>query len=142
MNGIVVREIAQDESLFVRELFETVFRDTFSDRVPIFESVTEGEQLYVALLNGCIVGMASVWEPNRFIHYLFVTQAARHKKVGSALVSRLSEIYGRPLMLKCLVKNVEGMAFYRATGWQEVETGISEDGAYALLSYNASNNRI
>lgn len=139
MENIVVRKMEQDENAVVQNLFETVHRAIFSDTVPIFVKATEGEQLYVALLNGWVVGMVSVWEPDSFIHYLFVDQTARHKKVGSVLVSKLAEIYDHPLRLKCLVKNVDGMAFYRATGWQEVETGFSEDGAYVLLSYNTMN---
>ena len=138
MNRISVREIAPDEIIRVRELFESVFRETFSDHVPIFEEVTLGEHLYVATLDGSVVGIASVWEPDCYIHFLFVDSQIRNHRIGSTLISRLYEIYGS-LTLKCLVANKVGMAFYRATGWQELETGSSEDGEYVLLRYDPRN---
>lgn len=122
----------------VKELFETVFEETFFKHAPVFEEATDGEQIYVALLDDRIVGFASFWEPDRFVHFLLVLPAARHKKIGSLLVNNLAEIYGEPLTLKCLIRNEEGMAFYRATGWQKTGDGIGEDGAYALLRYAES----
>lgn len=132
----MVRKCNPDEILEVRKLFEAVFVNTFPGHIPVFEEVTDGEEIYVALLNDNIVGFASIWEPDHFIHYLFVSPNARRIKVGSTIVSRLAEIYGVPLSLKCLVKNKDGMAFYRATGWQKTGDGSGDDGAYALLSYN------
>lgn len=111
--------------------------NTHFDHAPVFEEATEGESIFVALLNDSIVGFASVWETNHFVHFLFVSPSLRRKKVGSALVDRLVEIYGGPLTVKCLMNNETGMAFYRSTGWKQTGDGISEDGAYALLSYNA-----
>lgn len=130
MDNIVVRKSVSNEIVQVKELFETVFNHT-----PAFEEATGGEQIFVALLNDKIVGFASVWEPDYFIHYLCVSPAARHKNVGSTMVSSLAEIYGAPLTLKCLIKNEDGIAFYRATGWKKIKDGISDDGAYVLLSY-------
>lgn len=54
---------------------------------------------------------------------------------GSALVKAIAEIYGAPLTLKCLIKNTNGMAFYRAAGWTKVGDGTSDEGDYALLRY-------
>ena len=125
----------------VKELFETVFVNTFFDPAPVFEEATDGEKIYVALLDGDLVGFASIWEPDYFVHYLFVSPTVRRKKVGSALVNSLAEIYGGPLTLKCLINNENGMAFYRATGWEKIGDGISEDGAYALLSYTLCKGR-
>lgn len=135
MDGIEIRRMRTDDRARVRTLFEAVYRDTFACGAPVFEDATEGEKIYAAFLGGKLAGLASVWEPDRFIHYLFVDLSARHKGVGAALVSRLAEIYGPPLTLKCLVKNEGAMAFYRATGWQEVETVPDEEGAYTLFRY-------
>lgn len=135
MDHITIRKCEPDETAQVRELFETVFVNTFFDHPPVFEEVTDGERIYVALLNDSIVGFASVWEPDRFVHFLFVSPALQRNKVGSALVDALAEIYDGPLTLKCLIKNEAGMAFYRSTGWEQTGDGVSEDGAYALFSY-------
>ena len=136
MNPVVVRKSEPNEMAQIIELFKTVFVDTFFKSAPAFKDVTDGEQIYVALLDDNLIGFASIWEPDRFIHYLFVSPNARHKKVGSALIDRLAEIYGGPLFLKCLINNETGMAFYRSTGWKQIGNGNSDDGAYALLSYN------
>ena len=50
--------------------------------------------------------------------------------------------YGVPLTLKCLIRNVDGMAFYRATGWKQIGNGNSDDGAYVLLRYDPIEGRI
>ena len=136
MNQSVVRKCKPDELPEVRKLFEAVFENTFPGHIPVFEEATHGEEIYVALLNDNIVGFASIWEPDHFIHYLFVSPNARRKKIGSTIVSSLAEIYGVPLSLKCLVKNKVGMAFYRATGWQKAANGSCDDGDYELLRYN------
>lgn len=123
MERIFVRKMDPDERQLVQALFEKVFTETFSADLPAFEETTDGEQIYVAMLGNKIVGMASVWEPDRFIHYLFVDPSARKRKAGSTLVGYLAEVYDLPLTLKCLVKNERGLAFYRATGWEESGTG-------------------
>lgn len=136
METILVRECDPDETGAVRALFDAVYRESISAHVLSFEKATAGEKLYVALVDGRIVGMASLWEPDAFIHFLFVDPAARHKKVGSTIINALAKKCSRSLTLKCLTRNETGLAFYRATGWQELETGLSEDGPYVLLRYN------
>ena len=141
MNHVAVRKSEPDEITQVKKLFETVFENTFFEPAPIFEEATDGEQIYVALLDDNVVGFASIWEPDHFIHYLFVSPTVRRRKIASALVNRLAEIYDGPLTLKCLIGNEDGMAFYLATGWQKISEGTSKDGAYALLRNSGSNKR-
>ena len=136
LNHVTARKCEPDEIPQVKALFETAFVNTFFDHAPVFEEVTDGEKIYAALLNDSIVGFASIWEPDYFVHFLFVSPSFRRKKVGSALADRLAEIYDGPLTVKCLIKNETGMAFYRSTGWKQTGDGISEDGAYALLRYS------
>lgn len=135
MDDITVRKMKPSEKIRVQELFESVYKCTLSGAVPVFENATQGEEIFVALYSGIIVGIATVWIPDAFVHYLFVDQEIRHKGVGRAMIERLAEQYESPLTLKCLIENKEAMAFYHATGWHEVETGYSEEGAYALLRY-------
>lgn len=142
LNHVIVRKCEPGEIAQVKELFETVFVNTFHDHAPVFDEVTDGEIIYVALLNDSIVGFVSIWEPDQFIHFLFVSPSVRHKRIGSTLVSHLASIYGVPLTLKCLIRNVDGMAFYRATGWKQIGNGNSDDGAYALLRYDPIEGRI
>ena len=134
-NDIIVRKAEDAETGRLRELFEKVFAETFSSDTPIFEEATEGEQLYAAFLGERLAGLASIWEQDAFVHFLFVDKGARHKGVASALIQLLSSAYDQPLTLKCLLENESAMAFYRATGWKEIEKGDSDDGPYALLEY-------
>ena len=119
----------------VRALFQRVYKDTVFETAPVFDSVVNGEQVFVALYEGLLAGIATVWEPASFIHYLFVDRDVRHKGVGRAITEALAETYKRPLTLKCLTENTEAMAFYRKTGWQEAETGCSRKGTCDLLRY-------
>ena len=135
MENITVREIIPEETGKIRELFEKVYGETFSGQVPDFCKVTEGERIYAALLDGCIAGMATVWEPDNFVHFLFVEARFRKQKVGTTLIETLYKRYGSPLTLKCLTENKNAMAFYRRSGWQEMDTGICSEGAYTLLQY-------
>ena len=52
MDNMIVRTMKPLETARVQELFETVYRDTFTGNVPAFDTVTRGERIYVALLNG------------------------------------------------------------------------------------------
>ena len=133
---IDIRPTITNENDSVQEMFEKVFAETFSSDIPDFEEVTKGEKIFGAYEEGRLVGFASVWEPDQFIHFLFVDQEFRKHKIGSSLVNYLSNLYGT-LTLKCLLSNTTGIAFYLATGWEKVETGMCEDGEYALLRYPA-----
>ena len=58
MENITIRKVEQNEIAVVRELFEKVFKETFSSQVPAFEETTRGEQIYVAVMDHKIAGMA------------------------------------------------------------------------------------
>ena len=119
----------------VRALFEAVYRETFSGAVPCFEETTKGEQIYIAVTGDNIAGFSTIWEQDAFIHYLFVAPGFRRQKIGRAMVERIAAWYDRPLTLKCLAGNSNAIAFYRASGWKEIGTGIGEDGPYLLMRY-------
>ena len=136
MDGIIVRDMRPADSEQVRALFESVYKSLFSGAVPAFESAVRGERIFVALHSGLIAGIATVWEADSFIHFLFFDRRFRRKGVGRAMITKIAETYERPLTLKCLLENAGAMAFYRATGWREMETGLCEEGAYALLRYD------
>ena len=132
---IIVRDMEPHEKEPVRELFESVYKDTFSANVPIFNDAVCGERIFVAAWHGYIAGMATVWEPDAFIHYLFVVPEFRRQGIGRAIAEKLAVEYDKPLTLKCLVENTAAMAFYLSTGWTRIEEGHSEEGTYARLRY-------
>lgn len=124
-----------------RPVLEAIYREgrAAAEWLPIaarglahFSQDTDGEAMLVAVAgDDDPVGFLSVWEPDRFIHHLYVSRAARRKGVGSALLGAL--VLPKPWRLKCLRANGEAAAFYRARGWVEVSSGTGEDGDFAVL---------
>ncbi len=91
-----------------------------------FLSASRGETILIA-------GFASVWQPTRFVHFLFVARPFR-RGVGCALLEACSARFGRPLSLKCLKRNLPALAFYRKLGFRVQSQGESEEGEFWLLS--------
>jgi ribosomal protein S18 acetylase RimI-like enzyme len=99
-----------------------------------FSRDTEGEAILVAVGHDDEpVGFISVWEPDRFVHHLYVRSRSRRNGIGQALLDALEARMQKPWRLKCPRANSEAMAFYLARGWNEVSSGASEDGPFALL---------
>ena len=137
MEDIIVRKMEPSEEKSVKDLFQRVYKDIFFEMAPAFDSAVQGEQIYVALYKDMLAGIATVWEPDAFIHYLFVDRDVRRKGVGRAVTDALADTYHLPLTLKCLIAP-PGNGIFRKMGWQEVETGSSREGTYALLRYAPS----
>lgn len=95
--------------------------------------LVEGEDIFVAELDGEVVGFVSVWAADNFIHHLYVLPSAQGKGVGSGLLEICTREYGHPLSLKCEVKNVQAQRFYRNKGWFSREDGEGDDGAWERL---------
>ena len=75
----------------------------------------------------------SVWEPDAFIHHLYVRNGWRQKGIGKQLLNALDTRFPKPWRLKCLRANDKALAFYLRHGWLEISSGESDDGPYALL---------
>ena len=99
-----------------------------------FSRDTEGEAILVAVGHDDEpVGFISAWEPDRFVHHLYVRRRSRRNGIGQALLDALEARMQKPWRLKCPRANSEAMAFYLERGWNEVSSGASEDGPFALL---------
>ena len=72
-----------------------------------------GEVVYEAIAEEDVIAFISLWEPDNFIHYLFVNPLYQSKGIGLQLITLLSEVYGRPLGLKCLSANANAIRFYK-----------------------------
>ncbi|MFS8111327.1 N-acetyltransferase [Rhizobium jaguaris] len=92
---------------------------------------TQGERIFVCEdRNGTIAGFMALWEPDDFIHMLYIEPAFQGLGAGKALLAALPEWPKRRYRLKCLVKNTLAMAFYRTLGFEIVGDGSSPEGDY------------
>ncbi|RRQ20002.1 GNAT family N-acetyltransferase [Thiohalobacter thiocyanaticus] len=95
-----------------------------------FSALIDGERIHVAVLDGAVVGFASVWAADRFIHHLYVSPQYQGCGIGSSLLETCAEIYGLPLSLKCDTSNEHAQRFYRRKGWLPSERGVGADGPW------------
>jgi GNAT superfamily N-acetyltransferase len=99
-----------------------------------FARDTEGEAILVAVGNTAEPeGFISVWEPESFIHHLYVRSSARRRGVGERLLNSLNGQLPKPWRIKCVHANAEALRFYLKRGWTEISSGTSEDGPFATL---------
>ena len=108
--------------------------DAIRAREADFLHDTDGEILFVAVgPNDEPRGFISVWEPDGFIHHLYVRTDSRRQGIGGLLLGFLQGRVPTPWKLKCLRSNANAIAFYASHGWLEVGSGSGEDGPYALM---------
>lgn len=98
-----------------------------------FSGALEGETVFVAERSGELLGLLTLWEPGRFIHFLFVAPPFQGQGVANQLVARMVADYAPPYRLKCLDKNLRALKYYRREGWREVGRGDDLDGAHRVL---------
>ena len=95
-----------------------------------FEASTRGERVLVAEDEGKIVGFVSLYEPESFVHHLFVHPDAQGRGIGRALLEEAVRLAGGRASLKCQTRNGRSIEFYRRLGWTEGECGESDVGQW------------
>lgn len=104
-----------------------------------FQKQTEGEVIMVAVDDDKkVLGFISVWEPDRFIHHLFVSSDYQRSEIGTLLLRSLKSWLPQPYRLKCLVANQRACAFYLKNGWREVDRGNTEDGDHLVFEFGTA----
>ncbi|RUT70109.1 GNAT family N-acetyltransferase [Flavobacterium cupreum] len=126
----------------LRELFLKVRQNTFvwADRSAFdlldFDVQTKGEYILTALYNKKVIGFISVWMRDNFIHHLYIDEAFHKRGIGKILLKAALEQTKFPVMLKCLERNTQAVAFYKKTGFTEKAHGDNENGPYILFELN------
>jgi GNAT superfamily N-acetyltransferase len=148
MTGICrIRTAAPADLGALRALFLSVRRQTFVWQPPDafhledFDAQTEGERVFLAEADDQIAGFVSIWEPDDFIHHLFVHFRHMRQGIGRALLQALPGWPDRAYRLKCLSRNRTAIAFYRAHGFIETGRGVSDEGEYIVLSLGGHGKR-
>jgi ribosomal protein S18 acetylase RimI-like enzyme len=137
--GLEVRRARPDEIPACAELYVRVLRDTFTWQPPErhhredFLHAAREEEIYVAVRDGEILGLAAFYRPQHFLHSLYV--ARRGEGIGKALLDHVSAACGGTLSLKVQAPNVRAQAFYAREGFHCVERGqdIGSDVAWLRL---------
>ncbi|MCM3737569.1 GNAT family N-acetyltransferase [Bacillus cytotoxicus] len=100
-----------------------------------FDKDTVEEYIILAEENNRILGFASLYLPENFIHNLFVHPDYSGKGAGGALLNASIEKMNKPLRLKCVSRNEKAMKFYENKGWKKVvEEGESAE-RYWVMEY-------
>jgi ribosomal protein S18 acetylase RimI-like enzyme len=98
-----------------------------------FAKETEEERILVAEVPGALVGFVSLYEPQSFVHHLYVDPAFQGRGIGRALLSRAVGLAGGQASLKCQTRNAGALAFYRSLGWIEIAAGQGEFGPWVAM---------
>ena len=80
------------------------------------------EEIYVAVEDGRILGLAAYHRPGDFLHSLYV--AERGRGAGRALLAHVVGVSRGGLTLKCQAANTAAIAFYRREGWTVRARGV------------------
>jgi len=138
---IVRRASAQDmkrvQALYSSALAIAEWLPEHARRAPDIAVAAKGELMLVCEHPASgIVGFASIHEPDRFIHHLYIAPGLERTGIGSTLMAELPQHIALSWRLKCLTANARAMAFYAKTGWLELSRHEGPEGLYALLEKN------
>ncbi|WP_340644557.1 GNAT family N-acetyltransferase [Phenylobacterium sp.] len=129
---IVVRRVRPEELPIAAAVYQKVLRETFTwlpaarHNAQVFLRDAREEDVYVAVADHRIVGVAALFTVDSFLHSLYAAQ--RGQGVGKALLDHLTHVAPGPLSLKCQMANTRARAFYRREGFRELDEG--DDGTH------------
>ncbi len=128
-----VRRAADHELPICAALYQTTLRTHFTwvpaarHQAGDFLRAAREELVWVAVADGEISGIAALYEPDAFVHSLYVRTPGLG--VGRALLEAMTTASDQPLSLKCSQPNVRARAFYEREGFEVIESGTDPDGS-------------
>jgi GNAT superfamily N-acetyltransferase len=132
-----LRRARPDEIGRCADLYVKVLRETFTwlspdrHRHEDFLRAARDEEVYVAVVDGAILGLAALYRPQNFLHSLYVD--VRGLGVGAALLDHVAAQCNGPLSLKVQEPNARARAFYAREGFVCIEHGRDADSDVAWL---------
>lgn len=137
---IIIRNTLDTDRVLCAQIFSKAWNKAFPNKVremsaSRFVKETKGEHVVIAEFSGKTIGFLALWEPDGFIHHLYVDPEYMGRGVGTALVGYArSKTQRSELSLKCHTKNVSALNFYRVLGFTEGEEhGEDEYGPWVRL---------
>lgn len=122
-----IRAARPEEMGACADLYLEVLRETFTwmdpalHRAGEFLSAAREEEVYVAVEDGRLLGLAAFYRPQRFLHSLYVRE--RGRGVGRELLAHVMLVARGPVSLKVQARNLRAQAFYAREGFICTETG-------------------
>ncbi len=92
-----------------------------------------GEEQWVALLNGRIIGYISVYWQTNFIHSLYILPTYQGRGAGRTLLATVMQQAQGDVELKTDKANTKAFTFYRRLGWRVVGEGMAATGPWWRL---------
>ena len=138
---MIIRVASSADYPQLRQIYLESRRESFhwaiADEMTLddFDQDTSEEQILLAEENTQVLGFASLYVPDRFIHNLFVHPAAAGKGVGDLLLKRAVAELGTPVTLKCVSENLKALSFYKKRGWKAVVEEGEPEARYWVLVY-------
>ncbi|WP_165842805.1 GNAT family N-acetyltransferase [Phenylobacterium deserti] len=127
IESLEIRKARPEEIPACADLYLKVLVDTFTwleperHRREDFLNSVRDEDIYVAVENGQVVGLAGFYRPQNFLHSLYVLD--RGRGVGKALLDHVSAQASGPVSLKVQSANHKAQRFYEREGFVCVEEG-------------------
>ena len=134
-----IRAYEEADRPFLRTLYLAARKDTWTWLTEVdykledFDRAVIGETILVAERDGHLLGFASIFTQENFLHNLFIDPQFLGTGAGSAVLRAAEKTFTRTGSLKCLVKSQKSVAFYLSKGWDIVATGDSPKGEYYLF---------
>lgn len=139
---MAIREFIEEDRFSLRNVYLETRLERFtwlngdSLKLEDFDKDTEGERIWVCECSKKVIGFISIWEPDNFIHHLFIQTEFSRRGYGSQLLEICMATIGRPAKLKCVSQNTSALQFYKSKGWRTISKGVSPDGEYQLMQAN------
>lgn len=140
-DDITIAELHESDKEALRQLYRDVrltnfyWMDLSSVTLSSFDLDTQGEIIFVAKVEGSVAGFISIWEPDNFIHHLFVGNQHQNRGVGTRLLNAVIPTLKSPVTLKCIKANTAAIRFYLRNGWKPKSENTSENGTYILFEH-------
>lgn len=109
--------------------------DTEAMTLDDFDKHTEGEYIILAEEDNRILGFASLYLPDNFIHNLFVHPDFFGMSVGGLLLHASIEKMNKPIRLKCISENHAAIKFYEHKGWKKIVEEGNPSEKYWVMEY-------
>ena len=142
MLNIRIREAEEKDVPELEELFLSVRQETFkwedlkNFELGDYKKSTEGEKVFIAQKDNVIIGFVSIWEPDSFIHNLFVYPKYQGLGIGRQLLNIAVKSIPHPVTMKVVIYNTKACEFYESQGWKKVSTHDDKPPPYHLYSYS------